>query len=182
MNSHIVLMGMKHCGKSTIGRIIAKKWGRRFIDLDAEMERIYSASSHRSVRQIYSDEGKDFFTRLEYSAATGLSVRLRESAPVIIALGGGTIENRRAMEAVKQIGKLVYLKEDAQVLFERIERKGLPPFLSKFKPRSDFQNLYDNRTELYDREADFIIDLEGCTVEQGVELVSKKLKAVPNAG
>ena len=157
------LLGMKHSGKSSVGRLWALRKGWDFFDLDTLLEA--QAGGNRTSRQIYLDEGRDGFQRHEAEAAEFIAGRLQKEKAVL-AWGGGTITNPRAVEALKDLGVLVVLADTAEVLFGRILRGGRPAFLSADRPWEDFQVLYRERTALMEALSPWRLDLSGATPEQ----------------
>jgi len=156
-------MGMKHCGKSTLGALLARMYACEFYDLDVVMEALNGEPGER-VRDIYARSGKDAFQRLEADAAQ--RIKGKGEQRFVLALGGGTIENAQAMEHIRPMGKLIYLRERPEVLFERIEKGGMPPFLGTTDPFADFLKLYEKRSVLYEEEAGLVVDLHGKGIEE----------------
>jgi shikimate kinase len=204
----LFLIGIKHCGKTTVGRLIAGKWGVPFFDLDDLVEKACTeqTGSLLSCRDIYREYGKPGFLRYEEEAAKRLvdltygpggssggvsgaagtvanfAAGGASGAPpgtvAVAALGGGTIENRRAMTVLEGFGLFVLLDAAPEVLFERIKRKGIPPFLAANPGTpgtgraggvpdggrdiyAKFLELYRRRMELYRERADILIDTRG---------------------
>jgi len=94
----------------------------------------------------------------------------------VASLGGGTIENRPALDALDSLGVFVYLKVEADVLFRRIAKGGIPPFLSQDHPREDFQALYERRTALLAERADITVDLPDAEIRKSLARLSEKVK------
>lgn len=177
----IALMGMKHSGKSTIGRRLARELGVQFIDLDDRLTELAPTAAGASPRAIYRNAGADAFRRYEAEAARGVA----EDAvrrPAIVALGGGTVMNDAAMEALRGTLVLVYLMEDAHVLYGRIRRKGIPAFLDPQDPEAHFQRLYIERTARYEQEADRRVDLRGMSFHHAYDAVRRAIEEYTYAG
>ncbi len=168
-----ILMGIKHCGKSTVGRLIAEKRDIPFFDLDHELEYEFSPDRKFSFREIYRTEGKSVFLELEVKALKRIAGLNLKNA--VLSLGGGTVENPEAMSIVKRIGISVYLKENENVLFKRIIKTGIPPFLEGDNPAALFHDLYERRDSLYLSEADIIIHLDGRTPEDAAEYTETQI-------
>ncbi len=159
----VQLLGMKHTGKSSVGRLWASRHGWDFYDLDTLLEA--RAGGGRTSRQIYLDEGRTGFQRYEAEAAEFIAGRLTQGRAVL-AWGGGTVTNPRAVEALKDLGTLVLLTDKAEVLYGRIVRGGRPAFLSEDRPWEDFQVLYRERTALLEALTPWCLDLAGATPEE----------------
>lgn len=166
-----VLMGMKHCGKTSIGRMLAKVRSMPFIDLDTKMEKLAARKwgAPVSVREIFRDRGREAFQALETEGLQEIARDLAFSADAaVIALGGGTIENSDGLGALAGRGFFIYLEEDEDVLFRRISSGGLPPFLESEDPGKSFHRLYEKRTALYRLRADLVVSLRGLSISEGL--------------
>lgn len=177
-----ILMGIKHSGKSALGRLLAEKYGSEFTDLDDVIRMVYTDPAI-SIREIYRRVGKEGFMDLEVEAARRIADSIGSvSQPRVVALGGGTIENRKAMQVLKPIGPLVYLQEAEEILFKRVIKKGIPPFLSESDPESGFHTLYQKRHPLYLQAADLVVLKNGTSVPQAFETLVKALQEAGYAG
>ena len=169
---NLYLAGLKHCGKSTFGKMLASRIKRPFFDLDDLLLLEARDKGYPSVRELYRIAGREKFQEYEAAAA--------QKAPtegLILSLGGGTIENPAAFQALKANGRFVYLEVAEEVLFERIQRGGLPPFLiGDLPPQKLFHSLYRQRHELYVRHSNLVIELPDQAVEKNFELLYSQLK------
>jgi shikimate kinase len=167
----LLLLGMKHSGKSSVAPLLAKQLGGEWLDLDDEIEMIYRESSrareisrakdHRGsipFREIYKKEGEKRFRDLEalalkrvlqgvskktHQAETGKQVRL------VIATGGGLGDNPEALKAGEKADYRIYIDTPSEVLYQRVLRGGLPAYLPKEKPYETFQAIHQRRHEAY---------------------------------
>lgn len=186
----VYLMGMKHSGKTTIGKRLAEIWGCRFQDLDEYVISDYlrgpkgsTASGSVGIRDVYRILGSDGFREAEFRASEAMIGAAKEAGyRSVAALGGGTIENDSAMKALARRGTLVYLEEDADLLFSRIIKGGTPAFLDPADPEASFKNLYQKRTALYRQRATISVRLAGLSVEPALELVQQKIEEYMNGG
>lgn len=173
----IQLLGMKHTGKSTLGRLLAQKTSRTFYDLDTLLEQEHDPGRPLTSREIYKSLGKEAFQRYEAQAAQKAK-SLLDSGTGVLAWGGGTITNPQAVEILGSVGYKVFLDENCEVIYQRIMKGGLPAFLSADHPWEDFQRLYQERTEKMRAVCDLIIDLRGCEVDAALEKVIKLTRGV----
>jgi shikimate kinase len=170
----IILLGMKHVGKSSIGRILAKAFELPFYDLDHQLiKKARPGETGATAREIYRKEGLEGFQFWEKAAAQELA---GSQKAMILALGGGTIENQPVMEILGNIGIFVYLQEKPEPLFERIQRGGIPPFLDQDHPWESFLELYKERTAMMDAQAEITVALSGAGVKQSAEKVIARIK------
>jgi shikimate kinase len=102
--------------------------------------------------------------------------------PIVLALGGGTLENQAARPWITGKGLMIYLAEEPDVLFERIASRGLPPFLSKEQPYQSFLTLYEKRRTLFQQVADATLQLQGRSIDEAAAVVKALLKELEDAG
>ncbi len=175
----IILMGMKHSGKSSLGRKLANDIALPFMDLDdliieeALLSPHFERSRRLTCREIFRFS-PELFSELEYRGAQRAARELNKDS-LILALGGGTIENRRAMELLSRNSILVYLEEAEKVLLSRILLRGIPPFLDTNNPGGSFKTLYEKRTKLYEEAADIILPLMEAPLHRALEMLKQKL-------
>ncbi len=174
-----ILMGIKHCGKTTIGKLLSTTLEMDFIDLDREVEKQYSPDLRVSFREVYRKVGRAGFAQLETAALKKLYTEV--SKPLILSLGGGTIENTKAVEILKQSGLKVYLKEKETTLYKRILSNGLPPFLDSSDPRQQFHALYLKRDSMYTALADLTVKLEGRDPTEAAAAVLSAITTIQGA-
>jgi len=154
--TRVILLGFKGSGKSTVGKVLAEKLGFDFADIDTIMESKYEISNNiqKTVREIYQEYGADFFTKLETSAISQIT-NLKE---IVIALGGRTPLNPMFDKSDFPLTIFIHLKVDADTLFGRIEKGGIPPFVDEANPKESITNLLNERTPYYEKLADATID------------------------
>lgn len=166
--SHIFLCGIKHSGKTTIGKLLAKRLGRRWYDLDREIERKIG----EPIRTFYRAFGQEAFQQLEVEV---LEAIIGEEE-LVISLGGGAADNDPLMKMVKERGTLVYLYLEEAHLLERILLGGIPPFLDEEDVEGSFHRLYERRNRRYSKDCNHLIQLPfDQAKEENVELVLSSL-------
>lgn len=146
----VVLAGIKHCGKSTLGRLLARRWAIPFLDTDTELERDYARRTGRDLtcREIYRELGEREFRRLE---ADGIE-RLAHSRGIwVIALGGGAVNNPfLSLETLRSLGFGVWIDLGPELAYPRVVRRGLPPFLASFAdPETEFRRICREREPFF---------------------------------
>jgi shikimate kinase len=164
MKSNIVLIGMPGVGKSTIGVILAKILAYHFLDSDF----VIQEREGRRLHQIISEEGTDGFLKIENDVNASLNVER-----TIIATGGSAIYGKEAMEHLKEIGEVVYLKADYETIEKRLgnlEKRGVA-----LKNGQTLKDLYEERTKLYELYADVTVDEKGLGTEETIGAVLRGL-------
>ena len=157
----VVLVGTMGAGKTTVGRILAQKWGVGFRDSDQDIE----ASEGRSVSDIFVDSGEAEFRALERAAVA----QALESHDGVLALGGGAVldeSTRTALEGHRVVFLRVGLSDAAQRVGLGVSR---PLLLGNVRGR--IKHLIDERTPVYESVAAHVVDTDGLSVGEVVERV-----------
>lgn len=144
----LVLVGMMGAGKTTVGRRIASRLGRQFIDSDEEIER----AAQMSIPEIFAQRGEPEFRAGEMRVIA----RLLREKNVVLATGGGAFVNPDTRALVKAEAVSVWLKADLDILFERVSRRSNRPLLKTANPRATLEALIADRYPLYE-EADVTV-------------------------
>jgi len=164
MKENIVLIGMPGVGKSTLGVVLAKELGFEFVDADLLIQK----REKRLLKEIIAEEGVDGFLKIENDVNASIS-----STKTVIATGGSVIYGAEAMEHLKKIGTVVYLKLDYETLDSRLgSLKGRGVVL---KDGQNLKSLYDERIPLYEKYADVTVDEGGLGLEETLDAVMKKV-------
>ena len=161
---NIVLIGMPSSGKSTLGVLLAKRLGLRFVDSDL----LIQESEGKLLHQLISEHGNEGFLEIENRVNENI-----EEIGAVIATGGSVIYRDKAMQHLKTLGKIVYLQLPYEVIERRLgdlKKRGVA-----LKDGFTLKDLYDERTPLYEKYADVVVDLEGNTVMQAVEKLAEVL-------
>jgi len=144
----IILIGPMGAGKTAVGRRLAAKLGRRFIDMDQELERRTGAS----VNLIFDVEGEAGFRRRE----SALLAELCALNDIVLATGGGIV-TQPGNRAQLARGLVVYLKTSVETQLQRLARDRQRPLLCHPDRRSRLQRLASERNGLYETCADLIV-------------------------
>lgn len=160
--NNIVLIGMPGVGKSTVGVILAKILGYKFVDADIVIQQ----EEGKLLREIIAERGVEGFIAVENRVNASI-----QCDNTVIATGGSVVYGEEAMEHLKSIGKVVYLKVDYETIDNRLGNlKGRGVALKKGQ---DLKALYNERIPLYEKYADIIVDETGCNIEETIEKVLK---------
>jgi len=168
----IVLIGFKGCGKTTIGKLLAKKLKKGFIDTDSVIEKMYNGNL--SCREIYKKHGNDFFRKLE-AEALKKSFKTNDK---IIAAGGGAVLDEENRGIIKTNNFVVYIKLNKIELYNRIIKEGIPAFFDKTNPERSFEELLKTRKPVYYQLADVSVNVSNLSPDKAAEKIINQLKNV----
>lgn len=144
----LVLVGMMGAGKTTVGRRLASRLGRHFVDSDEEIER----AAQMTIPEIFEQRGESEFRAGEMRVIS----RLLKEKDIVLATGGGAFINPETRTLVKAEALSVWLKADIDVLFERVSRRSNRPLLRTADPRATLEKLIADRYPIY-AEADVTV-------------------------
>mgnify|MGYP000855220530 CR=1 FL=1 len=159
----IVLVGFMGAGKTTVGRLVAQRLGRAFVDVDEAIE----AATGRTVREIFATEGEPGFRRIEADAITGLLA----GEEVVLALGGGALGALSVQEALAG-HRVVLLDVPLDEALARVGDDPSRPMLA----RPDLPELYAGRQQTYRDAASVVVPVAGRTPD---EVTAAVLAALP---
>lgn len=153
--NNIILIGMPGVGKSTIGVQLAEKLNYNFIDTDILIQEKFK----KPIPQIIQEKGIANFIQTESQVGSEIKVD-----KTVIATGGSIVYGKAAMNNLKSLGKIVYLKQDYDTINERIEdieERGVI-----LKKSQSLKDLYNERVPLYEKYADFILEEGDLSIEE----------------
>lgn len=162
---NIVLIGMPGVGKSTVGVILAKQLGLQFVDADLLIQQ----QEGRLLHEIITQEGVDGFLAIENRVNASINAR-----GAVISTGGSVVYGREAMEHLKRTGTVVYLKlpyHELECRLRNLKDRGVV-----LRGDQTLRDLYEERTPLYERYADLVIDETGLDIEQTREALENALR------
>ena len=148
--NNITLIGMPASGKSTVGVLLAKRLGFSFVDVDI----LIQEKEKRLLKEIIADVGDDGFMEIENRVNAELEVERS-----VIAPGGSVIYGKEAMEHLKDISTVVYLKlsyEDVKERLGDLVDRGVV-----LKNGMSLLDLYNERVPYYEKYADITVDETG---------------------
>lgn len=162
---NITLVGMPASGKSTVGVLLAKRLGFSFVDVDI----VIQEREKRLLKEIIAQEGLDGFMAVENRVNASLDVDR-----AVIAPGGSVIYGKEAMEHLKEISTIVYLKlsyEDVKARLGNLVDRGVV-----LKEGMTLLDLYDERVPYYEKYADITVDETGKTAGEIVDYLRKVME------
>ena len=164
----ITLIGMPGCGKSTIGRQLARLRQLPFLDTDHEIERFLGCS----IREFFDREGEPAFRDVEERV---IGETLADPQARVIATGGGSVLRPANRAAMKAHTIVVYLHTQPEDLARRLSRDTQRPLLQVADPRQRLRDLYAVRDPIYREVADIIIDTAHKSAAMLVNLISMQI-------
>lgn len=162
---NIVLIGMPGAGKSTIGVVLAKNMGMAFVDSDL----VIQEQEGKKLHELIEERGLDGFLALEGSVNATLNPKT-----AVIATGGSAVYSEQAMEHLRSIALVVYLRLSYEGIAERLgdlTERGVV-----LREGETLRELYEERVPLYEKYANLIVECENKNIREIVMELSKRLK------
>ncbi len=165
----IYLIGFMGSGKTTVGRVLARRLGFDFLDIDNEVERL----AGMSVRGIFKTRGEDFFRELERRVLQ----QTLDRENTVISTGGGTPCQHGNMEFIKNSGVSIYLMMQLDSILNRLEKSKNPRPLVQGLNREELSSYVESelekRKEFYN-SADYVIKAESVSIDQIISFLKWK--------
>lgn len=156
----VFLIGMMGAGKTSVGRLLAQRLGRSFVDADQEIE----ARCGVSIPVIFEIEGEVGFRQRERAMIDELTRR----PGIVLATGGGAILAPESRERLRSRGLVVYLRASAEEIWQRTRRDRSRPLLATADPRKRIADLLAERDPLYAQTAHLSFDSSHDSVKSTV--------------
>ena len=168
LKDNIALIGMPGCGKSSLGVVLAKALGYKFVDSDL----LIQEREGKLLNEIIEQDGLDTFKKIEEEVNSSI-----KTSKTVIATGGSVVYGPAAMAHLRDIATVVYLKLPLEEIASRLgdlNQRGVA-----LQPGQTLAELYDERIPLYEKYADLIIDITDMDIRQSVaELISQTIDTV----
>ena len=141
MKKNLVLLGMMAVGKTTLGKIVAKKQELKFIDIDASIEK----KNSMTIKEIFKKKGEKFFRMEEENEI----LKSLEKNNCVIALGGGAFMNKTVRENILKNAISIWLNIDIKTLNQRVKWNQKRPLLKEENNQKKITELYAERKNIY---------------------------------
>lgn len=162
---NIILIGMPAVGKSTVGVVVAKRLGYKFIDTDI----LIQETTGKLLREIIAESGTEGFLKIEDEINAKVDVE-----KTVISPGGSVVYCENAMKHYKEIGKVLYLKVSYKTISKRLKnakKRGVV-----LRDGQTLEDLYNERVKLFEKYADITVCEDGQTLEETIDSVLEALE------
>lgn len=162
---NIILIGMPAVGKSTVGVVVAKRLGYKFIDTDI----LIQEETGKLLREIIEDQGSEGFLKIEDEVNSRVCVK-----KTVVSPGGSVVYCENAMKHYKEIGKVLYLKVSYETISKRIcnaKKRGVV-----LRDGQTLEDLYNERVKLFEKYADITVVEDGFSLEETIDNVLEAVK------
>lgn len=155
---NLILCGMMGAGKTTVGIKIAEYTSRTWYDTDGLI-----VEKHGKIADIFAQYGEARFREIETETVKALA----KQDGLVISTGGGLVLKQENNALLQQNGKIVYLRASLDTLAKRLHADGTRPLLQAEEGLCDrLTRLLKERAPIYERVADFVVDVDGKTPEE----------------
>ena len=169
MKTNIALIGFMGTGKTAVGRLLAKKLGKKFIELDSLIEQ----QAGKSIPEIFQQDGEIAFRELEIE----ITKEIAGEKNAVIACGGGLVLNKINIDRLRNECIIVYLTASPRVILKRVSREeGNRPLLEVDNPALTILGLLRFRKPFYERAADITVNTSKLSISAVAEQIIEKLK------
>ncbi|MBC7859878.1 MAG: shikimate kinase AroK, partial [Burkholderiaceae bacterium] len=171
MKSNIFLVGLMGSGKTTIGRILARRLGLRFVDSDHEIE----SRTGATIPWIFEIEGEASFRQREAEVIGDLTAQ----PGIVLATGGGAILDAHSRAFLKERGTVIYLRANVASIIARTSHDKNRPLLQTADPSQLLEKMAEQREPYYLEVADLVIETGRPNVQSMVQTILAQLQAKP---
>ena len=163
---NVVLCGMMGCGKTAVAAAYTQLFGVKSVDTDAII-----VQRHGEINAIFAKYGEEYFRDIETAVCKEVSSTLNGG---VIALGGGCVLRSQNVQALKETGKIIYLRTKAETIIQRLKGDSTRPLLQGGLEER-VNSILSKRASIYEGAADIIIDTDGLTPEEIAKSIREKV-------
>ena len=165
---NLALVGMPGCGKSTVGRMLARHLDLHFVDADTEIE----ARIGMTIRSYFEIQGEGAFRDVEQQVLADLAQGQRQ----VIATGGGAVLRQANRETLHAFCQVIYLRATPEELYRRLRHDTHRPLLQVSDPQKRLRELYRDRDPLYRQAAHFTVEAPRPSVPALLNMILMQLE------
>lgn len=154
---NIILIGMPAVGKSTVGVVVAKRLGYKFIDTDL----LIQEKEDKLLREIIAEKGVEGFLEVEDRVNASIDVK-----KTVVSPGGSVVYCENAMKHFKEIGTVIYLQASFETISKRLgnaKKRGVV-----LREGQTLEMLYNERVKLFEKYADITVCEDGLRLEETI--------------
>lgn len=166
---NIILVGFMGSGKTSVGIKLSYKLRMPVEDTDKLIEK----QQRRTISEIFATDGEDAFRQMETKLLEEIA---QKNYGRILSVGGGTVVREVNRKLVKQCGTVIYLRAQAETIYERLKGDTTRPLLMCEDPLSRIKAMLSDRASAYEESADIIVDVDGKSMETLVAEIEKKIQ------
>lgn len=163
MKNNIVLCGFMGCGKTTVGKVLAKALNFEFADSDSFIEQ----KEGKSISEIFAENGEEYFRKAETQAVKELALK----SDTVIATGGGAMLKTENANALKDKGFVVFLDVSPETVVKRLKDDATRPLLKRADRDRVIKELMSSRRPYYLTAADVTVNADGDATDIAREVI-----------
>ncbi|MGI6007645.1 MAG: shikimate kinase [Ruminococcus sp.] len=163
---HIILIGFMGCGKTSVGKRLARSMGLPFVDMDDEIKK----QAGMEITEIFKRYGERYFRELETDVLRQMS---RETQPMVISAGGGMPMEPENQRILAGMGTVILLEAAVETLVERLKNDNTRPMLAGGDLRTRIETLQKERKPVYERVCDVRITTDGKDFSQIIDEIRR---------
>ncbi len=166
---NIILIGFMGAGKTTVGKLLARERGMKFIDTDERIE----AEQEKSIPDLFAEYGEPYFRDLE----TGLLKKMQDdTSGAVISVGGGMPVRKENRTLLRNLGCVVYLSATKETILKRVKGDGSRPMLNGEDLEARVEKLMQDREALYRQAAHLDIRTDRRSVYQVLQIIDQEMR------
>ena len=155
---NVILVGFMGTGKSTVGKLVARTLGFRFVDTDEMIVR----KAGKRIPAIFEEVGEEGFRRIE----SGVLEDLVHEDGLVVSTGGGIVCGPGNIERMHQFGRVVWLTASEETIWRRVSRNRSRPLLDNENPRETIHRLLEARREMYEKASHLTVGTDDLTAHE----------------
>lgn len=165
---NVILIGFMGCGKTTVGRKLSYRLRRPILDTDKEIER----EAGCTISEIFETEGEQRFRDMETECLRRMLGTVNRQ---IISVGGGLPLREENRELLRKLGQVVYLRAEAQTIYDRVKHDTTRPLLQGGDPLGKIRAMLKERGPVYEAAAETIIDVDDRSFEEILTAIEREV-------
>lgn len=165
--SNVILVGYMGCGKTTVGKNLARNCNLTFLDTDEEIEKL----QNRTISEIFECDGEKAFRDMETEYLRALLSQ--DIDGVVLSTGGGMPVREENRELLQKLGLVVYLKAEPETVYERVKGDTKRPLLQCADPLQKIKDMTAMRAPLYEQAANQTIAVDDMKQSEIAEMIAE---------